>query len=45
MPRRQRSPTGGQANFYISNFGEFGFSRLKWQKERRINRRGGGEET
>src|ERR1700686_2261603 len=29
MPRRQRSPTGGQANFYISNFGEFRFSRFR----------------
>jgi hypothetical protein len=25
-PRRQRSPTGGQANFYIDNYGEFGGS-------------------
>jgi hypothetical protein len=31
MPRRQRSPTGGQANFYINNCGEF---RPKWQERR-----------
>jgi hypothetical protein len=26
MPRRQRSATGGQANFYINNCGDFGRS-------------------
>jgi hypothetical protein len=26
MPRRQRSPTGGLANFYINNCGDFGRS-------------------
>jgi hypothetical protein len=24
MPRRLRSPTGGQANFYTNNCGDFG---------------------
>src|SRR5260370_10731127 len=28
MPPGQRSPTGGQANFYIDNFGEFRSSRF-----------------
>jgi hypothetical protein len=29
MPRQQRSPTGGRANFYIDNCGEFGGSGLE----------------
>jgi hypothetical protein len=29
MPRRQRSPTGGRANFYVNNCGDFGGSSLE----------------